>query len=227
MRVPAPISEAELFERARRLAGLTLAGVAESLDVPVPTDPVRGKGWAGELIEQALGAEGTSAPEPDFPHLGIELKTVPIQHHGRAKESTHVCVVPLDGALGLTWENSLVRRKLARVLWVPLLSATGMDLGRRVVCPPLLWSPSAEEEARLRADWEELMEFVSLGRVHELTAHHGDCLQIRPKAANAKAVTQTSNPRGELTPTNPRGFYLRPSFTSDLLASNFILPSNA
>ncbi|MCH9673658.1 MAG: DNA mismatch repair endonuclease MutH [Gammaproteobacteria bacterium] len=225
-RVEPPADEATLLERASELAGQSLAAIAAQLATGVPTNSVHAKGWAGELIEMALGAEGTSEPEPDFPHLGIELKTLPILPNGRARESTHVCVVPLDNHLGLTWANSLVEKKLRRVLWVPLLSPRDGALGERIVCAPLLWSPDEMQYDALRSDFEELMEYVALGRVHELTAHHGQWLQIRPKAANARTTTMTSDQFGQRTATNPRGFYLRPSFTTGLLQQHFIMPNN-
>lgn len=225
-RASAPDSVNVLLARANQLVGRSLADVAQSIGADVPTNLVRAKGWAGELIEAILGGAGGSVAGPDFPHLGIELKTLPILANGRARESTHVCVMPLDDQTGLTWERSLVRQKLAHVLWVPLLSPRGEALAERRICTPLLWRPTQEQEAQLRADWEELMEFATLGRIHELTAHHGRWLQVRPKAANAKSVTWTRDHAGRRIPTNPRGFYLRPSFTNLLLAQNFILPNS-
>ncbi|MEM7249862.1 MAG: DNA mismatch repair endonuclease MutH [Pseudomonadota bacterium] len=225
-RVPPPRTEAELLAGATSIGGLTLAELAHTLGSAIPSDSTRAKGWSGELLEAALGAAGTSEPEPDFPNLGIELKTVPISPNGRSKESTHVCVVPLEPQPGLRWEDSLVCRKLARVLFVPLLSPPNETLGERVVCAPLLWSPTSIQAAKLRRDWEELMEYIAFGRAHELTAHQGDWLQIRPKAANARSTGWTSDPAGRRVPTNPRGFYLRSSFTTELLKSHFILPGN-
>ena len=85
----------------------------------------------------------------------------------------------------------------------------------------LLWSPSQAQEQRLRADWEELMDMICLGRVEEITAHDGECLQIRPKAADASARRKGIGPSGEPMRTLPRGFYLRTSFTAEILAAGF------
>ncbi len=54
----------------------------------------------------------------------------------------------------------------------------------------MLWSPNEEEDRQLREDWEELMDMIVLGQVERITARHGEYLQIRPKAANAKALTE-------------------------------------
>ena len=219
MRTPA--SEAELLERARAVAGRTLAELAVLLGVPVPGDPRHSKGWAGQLVEFALGAGSGGAPGPDFPGLGIELKTIPVDLAGQPRESTWVCIAPLRDVTGLVWEDSLVRAKLARVLWVPIVDGADGDFRSRRIGGPFYWSPSPGEEAMLRADWEEFMEDIALGRIGALTGQRGTVLQLRPKAANSRVREWTTDEDGERALANPRGFYLRASFTATLLARRF------
>lgn len=203
-----PVTEAELLQRALALQGRTIAELAAHLGLP-PQDPRRHKGLAGQVLEQILGATAGSRAEPDFPHLGIELKTVPLQTNGRPSESTWVTHVPLLNDQE-TWQTSSVRRKLARVLWIPL----SQDGGGRVVGPARLWSPDAQETALLRADWEDLMENVVLGRHDEIDGHRGEVLQIRPKAANSRVRAAGLDAAGHRMPVAPLGFYLRASFTA-------------
>ncbi len=217
-----PRSEEELLARAKALAGRTLAEIAKERGWPVPGTSRSGKGWPGQLIESALGASAASLPEPDFQLIGVELKTIPIDGRGRPRESTYVCSVPLDAGSGSTWETSTVRHKLARVLWVPLLCGDALAIGERRVGSPLLWSPSPEDEAALRADWEEFMDLVCVGRVDEIGAHFGTCLQIRPKAASARSRRRALGPAGLPVHTLPRGFYLRTAFTATVLESGYL-----
>ena len=219
MRTPA--SEAELLERARSIAGCTLAELARSLGLPLPGDPRRAKGWAGQLVEAALGAPSAGEPGPDFPGLGIELKTIPVTPAGKPRESTWVCIAPMEEVTGLDWERSLVRAKLARVLWIPTVDGAEGDFRARRIGAPLVWSPSPEEESVLRADWEEFMEAIALGRIQAVTARQGTALQLRPKAANARERNWTTDEDGGRTLANPRGFYLRASFTARLIARHF------
>ena len=218
-----PESEAELLTRARLLAGLTLSEVAEQVGIVQPRDLKRDKGWVGMLLETALGASAGSKPEQDFAHLGVELKTIPIDSQGKPLETTFVCVAPLTGNSGVTWLTSHVRHKLARVLWIPVEGGREIPLRERRVGAPLLWSPNAEEDEMLRQDWEELMDMIVLGRVEQITARHGAWLQIRPKAANSKALTEGIGDQGQPIMTLPRGFYLKKSFTGPLLARHFLL----
>lgn len=217
MNVTAPPSEQALLARAERLAGLTLGSLAADLGVPVPPDLRGHKGWTGDLLEAALGATAASRPVPDFEHLGIELKTIPLDTQGRPMESTHVCAVPLEPGAAAPWESSTVRRKLARVLWMPVEGRTDRPPAARRLGRPRLWSPTREQEQVLREDYEEHMELVALGRLDELDARLGTWLQVRPKAAHGRSLTASADARGIPGQTLPRGFYLRAAFTGSLL----------
>ncbi|HDS6851834.1 TPA: DNA mismatch repair endonuclease MutH [Enterobacter cancerogenus] len=218
-----PGSEAQLLYQAQRLAGYSLGELAAMAGLAIPGDLKRDKGWIGMLLELWLGASAGSKPEQDFAALGVELKTIPIDGQGRPLETTFVCVAPLTGNSGVTWETSHVRHKLKRVLWVPVEGDRQIPLADRRVGAPLLWSPSEEEDRQLSQDWEELMDMIVLGQVERITARHGEVLQIRPKAANSKALTEAVGARGEPILTLPRGFYLKKNFTGALLARHFLL----
>lgn len=221
MNVRPPESEAELMQRAGELAGKRLGEIARELGIPVPERTTQAKGWTGTLLESALGATAASLPEPDFQAIGIELKTVPVHPDGRPRESTYICVLPPPGGDPPLWEHSNVRRKLSRVLFVPVVYETGLGFARRIIGTPLIWSPSPEEESALRADWEELMDLACTGHVESITAHHGTHLQIRPKAANASARQRGVGEDGAPAETLPRGFYLRASFTAALFEKHY------
>ncbi|MCG3200805.1 MAG: DNA mismatch repair protein MutH [Gammaproteobacteria bacterium] len=214
---PRPRTEEELLGRARALAGARLGEVAASLRRPVPSDLRRAKGWVGELVELALGASAGSRPEPDFPELGIEVKTLPVDAQGAPKESTHVCAISMREAAGAHWETSVARAKLARVLWVPVEAAAAIALPMRHIGQAILWSPDTREEALLRRDWEEHMELIALGRSDQIRGEMGAVLQVRPKAASGGSRTPVSDGDGVRAAALPLGFYLRPRFTAAIL----------
>ena len=135
---------------------------------------------------------------------------------GTPKESTYVCTINLT-RIESQWEKSLVKRKLSRVLWLPIEADPDMPLAARRIGSAILWSPDKKQEATLRRDWEELMDMIATGALEQITAHQGQYLQVRPKAANAKALCKGFDNEGDEVLTLPRGFYLRPALTNQIL----------
>ena len=76
-------------------------------------------------------------------------------------------------------------------------------------------------QQELQQDWEELMEQISLGGIASIRGAEGKVLQLRPKAANSKALTAAVGAEGEPIRTLPRGFYLKAGFTAGLLQQQF------
>jgi DNA mismatch repair protein MutH len=204
-RIPTPPrDEAELLSRAAALRG-----------TPVEAGGVHGKGKVGELVERALGATGGSSATWDFPHLHVELKTIPVDaQSGTPRESTFVCAVSLVDADRAEWAASWVRAKLSRVLWVPV--EVHAD-GARRVGEARLWSPTREQEGVLADDFDEILGRVGMGDVEGVTARLGRWLQLRPKAAHGRVRTVVPAADGERVATVPRGFYLRALFTGAIL----------
>lgn len=218
-----PRTECELLERAHALAGSSLARLARLSQRALPATSRRAKGWTGQTLERLLGATAGSRSEPDFQALGVELKTIPVGRDGQPRESTYVCTLPLLSNELSTWETSNVRRKLSRVMWFPVEGEAEIPLSDRRVGSAIIWSPSPQQEMALRADWEELTEMVSVGRLAEITGRHGTHLQVRPKAANARSVRWGTDEHGAPLRTLPRGFYLRASFTAGVLREHYVM----
>ncbi|WMN59344.1 DNA mismatch repair endonuclease MutH [Pseudoalteromonas xiamenensis] len=216
-----PKTTAELMQRVDAIAGLTLGEIAHHYQFKVPENLLKEKGWMGQLVEYVLGASAGSKPVPDFELLGIELKTLPIGYSGKPLETTYVSIVPLIDVTGLQWEDSVVRHKLSHVLWLPILAERDIAPIDRTIGSGFLWKPSVTQEAAIRRDWEEQLELIALGRVEEINGHLGEVMQIRPKAANSKALTDAIGPDGKVIKTLPRGFYLKTQFTANILKSQF------
>ena len=212
-----PHDEEELLARARLLCGYTAGDLAGQLRRCLPDDPVHGKGAVGDLLERWLGTTAGNPDEPDFAELGVELKTVSLDHAGRVRESPYICAIDLRAEVRTEWEQSRVRRKLARVLWFPVEAAPGASPASRHLGRAVLWSPGADEERALRRDWIELVGRIALGDIDRITAHMGQVLQIRPKARDSRARTGVYGDDGQLLDVMPRGFYLRAKFVEHIL----------
>jgi DNA mismatch repair protein MutH len=217
--VSPPRTEEELLRRARALDGLTAGELARRLGAQLDGRKAHVKGRIGELIELALGASAGNQDQPDFPALGIELKSVPLDAAGHVRESTFVCAVDLRALEREEWLSSRVWRKLRRVLWVPVEASALAPVAERHLGTARLWEPTAAQQRTLRADWTELVGRMALGGIDDLSAHLGQALQIRPKARSGADRTLARGPEGEPLDVVPRGFYLRARFTEEILWS--------
>jgi len=213
-----PDSEQELLAKTGQLAGKSLGQVAREIKLQVPSDQIHHKGWIGKLAELYLGATASNLAEPDFQLIGVELKTVPMNKHGNPKESTYVCTINLSDTTGVQWETSIVRKKLSRVLWLPVEAEPTIPYSQRRFGTALLWSPGPDQESVLQNDWEEIMDLIATGNLDQVSSSQGRYLQIRPKAASGVALGKSYTQDGIPTTTLPRGFYLRASFTRTILS---------
>ncbi len=213
----APSNESELLERCRLIEGLSFSQLAFLLRIHIPLEPLKRKGWTGLAIEKALGSTAGTKPIPDFNKLGIELKTLPLNAKGKPAESTFITSIPLLTINQQHWTDSQCFAKLKRILWLPIEGDRNIPFEQRRIGRGFLWSPSKDEERILQEDWDELVFLIISGRLSEISAKQGCYLQIRPKAANARSLSLGFDEEGNKIFTLPRGFYLRSSFTSQLL----------
>lgn len=213
-----PTSLKELCLRAHALSGHTLAEIGAALNKPLPTDGKHAKGWLGQLAEFALGADPQAYDKPDFLEIGVELKTVPINAHGKPAESTFCCSIALNSADREEWASSRLRQRLSKVLFLPVDGAQHLPFAERRFQTPRLWLRTAEEDRALHADWEDLMGRIGCGQSARLRGSLGVMLQVRPKAATSRTRRWASGPLGP-TLEKPLGFYLRASFVGRLLVA--------
>lgn len=213
--VTPPETVQELVARARALAGRNVGELAAALSRAMPADAKRAKGFVGELVERALGATAGSRSEPDFPALGVELKTIPLDASGKPRESTFVCTLRFGEAIELDYASSAAASKLACVLFVPV-ETSDVPLASRRFGRAALWTPTPHEQARLEADWGLIATRLAAGDGGTIDARTGEVLQVRPKgqrATDRKIVTDEHGPHW----WHPRGLYLRTSFTDEVL----------
>jgi DNA mismatch repair protein MutH len=208
---------AGLLARAAALEGRTVGELAAAVSLSLAGGARSTKGKVGTVVERVLGATGGPSAVLDFPALGVELKTIPVREDGHPRESTFVSALSLVDADRQEWSSSWVRRKLACVLWVPVLTPAGSALSERRLGRALLWRPTPAQEAVLAADFDTIMGLVGVGRVEALSARAGRWLQARPKAAHGRVRTLAYGPRDERIEALPRGFYLRARFTAAIL----------
>ena len=210
----------ELIANLNFIVGKSLTELAEFAKIPVPIDTLHGKGFTGELIEKCLGASAANQSIPDFPELGLELKSIPVDDNLCPLESTFLCYAPLTGIRHYSFESSPLYSKITRVLFVLIRASRELDFSQRVVLGYFFYTPSEDELNTVRNDFNELYELVKTGNVEKINARIGQIIQMRPKGASGKVLTECIGPNGEIIRTRPRGFYMRRAFTQKLIQQN-------
>lgn len=213
-------NEDELLNRCQLIEGLSFLQLAAFLQLTIPPTKEKRKGWTGLAIELALGTTAGSKAVPDFENLGIELKTLPLNANYKPAESTFVTSIPLLNIHQENWLSSQCYKKLKRILWIPIEGDREIPFEHRRIGRGFLWSPNQNEAAVLEEDWNELVLLITTGHLDEINARMGQYLQIRPKAANAKSLCYGFDIEGRKILTLPRGFYLRSSFTEQIVKSS-------
>lgn len=217
MTVNPPTNVDELLARASALAGLTIDQLAQRHQLSAPNSLLRAKGWIGNLLERALGTNAGTTAAPDFLHLGIELKTIPLDQHGNPKETTFVTSIDCMKMGSHNWQDSLVYHKLRHVLWIPIEAANTIPIGDRRIGSPVLKTLPPELEEILESDWNEFSEIIAQGNIETLRSSQGVLLHVRPKCANGRSLCNAPGPDGRIIRTLPRGFYLRTEFSRKIL----------
>jgi DNA mismatch repair protein MutH len=210
-----PTSLAQLQVLLNQLHHRTIGELACELNVNLPANPLHTKGLVGQLIERYLGIANNNLAQLDLVHLQLELKTIPVNAQLKPLESTYVCTVASNHR-ALVWEDSWVYKKLANVVWIPILY-NNASLAQQIILKPIIWQPNQEVNDILAQDYLELMELFYLGHGAQLSAKFGTYLHIRPKASNSASVVNYLDSNNLATKIVPKGFYLRTQLTSKIL----------
>lgn len=225
-RQPAPVSRAELLVRAEALEGASVGDIASAIGAAIPEGRRSTKGFIGQLLEKALGADSDALDAPDFPALGVELKSIPVADDRvlRPVESTFLAAISMGYADRAEWDTSRLRHKLQTVLWIPVEGSWRGELSQRRIRAPRLWVPSEDEFAALKADWMDLMGAIGAGQASQLTGRDGLYIQVRPKAAHSGVRVMTPSAHS-VDMQHPLGFYMRANATRGILQAGSMLVS--
>lgn len=218
---PPPQNLTELKARLMTLRGRSLGQIAKTLEVPLARSTTHAKGFAGELLEFALGAQAHNLPLPDFTNLSIELKSMPVGYDLKPLESTFLCHAPLMNVRGLDFYHSPLYKKIALMLFVAVEGEKEIPIKDRKVLGFYLFKPQGAVLDQIKADYDELMEMVATGHAHDINGAIGQIIQMRPKAASGQELTSFITEDGQIGKTRPRGFYMRRSFTLQIAAAMF------
>jgi DNA mismatch repair endonuclease MutH len=198
----------EAVQRIQQLVGRDLRKLADQYDVTVFRESKKNKGWAGHVIERALGLPLSSAQSPNFGSW--ELKTISLKYLKNGsltvKETMAITMIDPYNVANTEFENSHLLAKLQKAviaarIWLSqkeessiLHSVRTFDLG------------NSEVYNQVRDDYNVARNAIMSGGLDALKSEMGRYIQPRTKGAGHK-------------PKKTRAFYARTGFLK-----TFVLP---
>lgn len=219
-----PANRKSIVEYAQRLVGRTLR---DSCDVDSFSSKKGNKGKLGQAIEYCyFEYEPNSAQEPDFPEVGLELKTNPVKRKKdktlSAKERLVLTMIDYCALVDETWESSTVRSKMDDMLLITFLhepEKDEFDYEFEFVGTPMI---PLEDMAVIRDDWETIVAKVKAGLAHEISGGDTNYLEACTKGASAKTVRK--QPYSDIM-AKQRAFALKSSYMTAFYDKNICLES--
>jgi DNA mismatch repair protein MutH len=205
-------SEFSLFES---FLGRSFGQIAQEIGFPLQET----KGCLGHLVERLLGARSSNSPGPDLPHLGLEIKTLPISRLGKVLENTYVCKISLPFR-ETNFSSSKFLYKAKKILFIPIIGDKVEKMSSKILGQPFVWEACGLDKRILAKDWFELSSYLRLGLWSELNSQLGEILHIRPKAAHSRDFI-SFEALGQKHQIVPLGFYFRKSWTQQLVEKHY------
>ena len=215
----APKTESELISRSDLLTGNKLIEIYKFFGMFFQKKHKSSDGYLGKIMEMYLGASAGNLPIPDFPDLGIELKILPLNRSMLPKKNIKICSTSFFPFKKNTlWEKSILRSKLKKILWIPFQSDTSIPFNKRKIYQPFIFKLKKYEKV-IKQDYENIMEFIFLGKVYKYSSSLGKYLILGNVSSNKK-LTSFFNLDGHLVKSNYIGFYLNKAFIKKMMYEN-------
>ena len=158
-----------------------------------------------------------SSAQVDFPKIGLELKSTPMQlRKGQfvAKERLVISMINFHSIVDENWDEASLLKKLRKVLIMSYLYEAGVNPVDYRILSSMIWSPPKEDMDQFRRDWEKIREMVIAGKAHLISSSDTLYLEACTKAANSK-VQRTQPFSSDLA--KPRAWALKRAYVNSIL----------
>lgn len=200
------LSRDEAVEILERLKGVDLHSLSGEFGITVASSSGKqNKGWAGSVIQAALGMPPDNLQQPDFGDW--ELKVVPVVRKTggqlKFKETMAITMINPDNVLTTSFAQSHLLTKLGRFLLVARLVGPDFRDPSFIVAtqsvnledlPPVILET-------IQADYEEVQEVLATEGLDGLSGSMGTFVQPRTKGAGHGSKSRAFYARTKLLST--------------------------
>lgn len=213
-----PNDKASVINYAKRLVGKTLRDII-NLDKIDYND--RAKGNFGQLVEEYyFEYKPNSRPEPDFLHIGLELKTSPLKQlknkEYRSKERLVLNIIDYEKVINQRFESSDFWKKNANILLIFYLHQPDYKIHDFIIRLVNDWSFSGTDLEIIKKDWSFINQKIKNGKAHELS--EGDTYYLGACTKGANSKTTRNQPFSNI-PAKQRAYALKQGYVNHIIAT--------
>jgi len=207
-----------ILDYAEQLKGKTLN---EACKVDLTNKFYNGKGGFGQTLEKFYFLYNpNSDTEPDFPSVGLELKTSPLKvlknNEYRAKERLVLNIINYIEVVKENFERSSFWKKNAHLLLIFYFhekNKTPLDYIIKLVSN---WQYPPKDLLIIKQDWETINKKIQAGKAHELS--EGDTFYLGACTKGSKGGNLRLQPNNK-TLAKQRAYSLKSSYLNHIIAT--------
>jgi len=217
----------QLLRRLDDLHGMPFARLAPGVGVAWKAGgPARNKGFAGHVVQAALGEPMNSVPRRDLVAFGLEIKTIPLDVHLKVREATKVSSLNYQHLLDSSWRTSHVYQKMRTTLFVPVVKRDTKAWQDWYMCGSFIWLPTEDDDALLEGDYEAVRALVRQGDLSALNSRPypaGPCRHLLPRPGGRDSADNQKFRLGDKTVSaERRAWFLHKPFVQALVDANVV-----
>jgi len=211
-------SKASIIDFAKKLRGQTLR---EACGKEIEAHGIQGKGNFGQILEKYYFEYPiNSKAEPDFPKVGIELKSSPLKvlknDQVRAKERVVLSIIDYLKVHEEHFETSSFWQKNSHLLFVFYLHSKDEYLLDYLIKLVDDWEYSADDKRVIRHDWEIINQKIKDGKAHELS--EGDTFYLGACTKGSTAMKSLRVQPFNDEKAKQRAYSLKPGYVNHIIA---------
>ncbi|MCI1646282.1 MAG: hypothetical protein LKI67_01310 [Olsenella sp.] len=200
-----------IVECAGSLVGHALR---EKTNAPELQSPKQRRGSFGNALEEHFfDYKLNSNSMPDFPKVGLELKSTPVKRTAKgepvAKERLVLMQINYMTVVHETFETSRLVKKASKILLVSYVWEKDSGPLDYKVEMAELWGLPREDMAQFKIDWETVVDKIRSGHAEDISGSDTLYLEACTKAANS--TVRTRQPFSAV-PVKPRAWALKASY---------------
>ena len=216
-----PGDKDSIVRYAKRLEGHSLREMTQQ-NTEMDAPKAGNKGGLGQAVEYYyFQYEPNSNQEPDFPEVGMELKTTPIKRNKNktisAKERLVITMINYCDIVKEEWKTSTCREKLDNVLLISYLHEPEKSIFDYEIEFVDIQDFPEGDMAVIRDDWHAIVDKIRAGKAHELSGGDTHYLEACTKGSSSAQLQQ--QPYSEVK-AKTRAFALKSSYMTAFYRNN-------